>query len=322
MAVLIRTGDMPAATRRDAWREIVCETLGPLDVRIAAGAPLRGQIEVGRLGEVGVGRVLTSTPHSVHRTPGLIRRGSPPMYRLVLALSGRVAVVQDGRTARLGRGEFSIYDFSRPYDLAYESAVELAVFSVPRELLVFSDRQMSRISAVPITSDEGTAALAAPLLSRVATDLDSYQPASAERLSTVVTDLIATSIAERIEQTETLSAQSRDRTLLLQVQAFIEDHLGETDLDPSAVAAAHHVSVRRLHRLFEAQQSTVAGWIRHRRLERCRADLSDPELHDVPVSALASRHGLLDAAHFSRLFRGAYGVPPAEYRRARLLGAA
>jgi transcriptional regulator GlxA family with amidase domain len=32
------------------------------------------------------------------------------------------------------------------------------------------------------------------------------------------------------------------------------------------------------------------------------------------VSAIAARWGLIDAAHFSRLFRAAYGLPPAEYR--------
>lgn len=32
------------------------------------------------------------------------------------------------------------------------------------------------------------------------------------------------------------------------------------------------------------------------------------------MSAIAARWGLVDAAHFSRLFRAAYGLPPTEYR--------
>jgi AraC-like DNA-binding protein len=76
--------------------------------------------------------------------------------------------------------------------------------------------------------------------------------------------------------------------------------------------------VRYLYRLFEAQGTTVAAWIRHRRLERCRADLTDPALRAAPVSAVAARWGLPDSAHFSRLFRRTYGLPPAEYRRACL----
>jgi AraC-like DNA-binding protein len=71
------------------------------------------------------------------------------------------------------------------------------------------------------------------------------------------------------------------------------------------------VSVRYLHRLFEDEQATVAGWIRFRRLERCRRDLLDPALSAEPVSAIAGRWGLPSAADSSRLFRAAEGVPPA-----------
>lgn len=60
----------------------------------------------------------------------------------------------------------------------------------------------------------------------------------------------------------------------------------------------------------------MAAWIRQRRLERCRRDLLDPALADLPVSAVAARWGLMNAAHFSRAFRAAYGLPPTEYRRA------
>jgi AraC-like DNA-binding protein len=110
--------------------------------------------------------------------------------------------------------------------------------------------------------------------------------------------------------------------LLLRIHAFIEQHLGEADLSPGIVAAAHHVSVRYLHRLFEAQDTTVAAWIRRRRLERCRRDLADPAFGAVPVSAVAARWGIADPAHFSRLFRRAYGLPPAEYRRNCLISVA
>jgi AraC-like DNA-binding protein len=82
------------------------------------------------------------------------------------------------------------------------------------------------------------------------------------------------------------------------------------------VAAAHHISVRYLHRLFDDEEYGVAGYIRRRRLERCRADLLDPSLAGRSVAATAGRWGFTNAAHFNRLFRKVYGVPPGEYRRA------
>ena len=97
MAILIRTSDVPPEELRDAWRTVVCDTLGPLDFRSDPDIPLRGEIAAGQLGPVSVGRVETSTPHSVYRTPGLIRRDSPELYRVALTMSGRACLLQDGR---------------------------------------------------------------------------------------------------------------------------------------------------------------------------------------------------------------------------------
>ena len=315
MAILIRTSDIPPAQRYDTWRSIVCDTLGPLDFRADPDVPLWGEIGAGTLGRVNVGSVLTSTPHSVHRTPGLIRRGSSELYRVVLAISGGLRLAQEDKTARLLPGEFAIYDFARPYELVYDSAVRLAVFGFPRDLLALPADTAAAMTAVPITADVTAAALAAPFLTRIAADFESYQPASAARLCTVLMDLVAAAVAERADAEGSLPPDSRERTLLLAMHAFIERHLGDADLTPAAVASAHHVSLRQLHRLFETQETTVAAWIRHRRLERCRRDLADPGLVAMPVSAVAARWGLADAAHFSRLFRAAYGLAPAEYRR-------
>ncbi|MFF4614339.1 AraC-like ligand-binding domain-containing protein [Nonomuraea jabiensis] len=313
MAVLIRTSDLPAKRRHDAWRSIVCDTLGPLDCRIAPGAPLRGEIVTGGLGSVTVGRIRTSTPHSVHRTPGMIDSGSPEMYRVVLALEGSPRLSADGRDAQLSRGEFAIYDFTRPYELAYDSAVRLALFSFPRDLLALPSGAVDALAAVPITAESGAAALAVPLLRRVAEDIETYRPGSAARLSGIVTDLVSTAVAEHVELTRALPEDSRRRVLLMKIHAFIEQRLGDAGLDPATVAAAHHVSVRYLHRLFEAEHTTVAAWIRQRRLERCRAELAAGGARSV--SEIGARWGLPDSAHFSRLFKSAYGMPPAEYRR-------
>ena len=81
------------------------------------------------------------------------------------------------------------------------------------------------------------------------------------------------------------------------------------------IAAADHVSLRSLHQFFHDEGLTVARWIRARRLERCRRDLSDPALADRPVAAIAAAWGFSSAGDFSRAFRAAHGLPPSEYRR-------
>jgi AraC-like DNA-binding protein len=45
---------------------------------------------------------------------------------------------------------------------------------------------------------------------------------------------------------------------MAQFHAFIWENLGDPNLTPGAIAAAHHISLRYLHKLFHAEGQTVA----------------------------------------------------------------
>jgi AraC-like DNA-binding protein len=102
------------------------------------------------------------------------------------------------------------------------------------------------------------------------------------------------------------------------VKTFIQRHLHDPELTPAAVAAAHHISVSYLHRLFRDQDTTVSGWIRQQRLDHVRRDLDDPAQSAVPLHEVAARRGFAHPAVFSRAFRAAYGIPPSDYRQLAL----
>jgi AraC-like DNA-binding protein len=141
------------------------------------------------------------------------------------------------------------------------------------------------------------------------------------RLGAAVLDVLAVALATRLDRPARVPRETRQRALLRSIHALIEERLGDPALSPERIAAAQFISVRYLHRLFETQETTVADWIRRRRLERCAWDLLDPALRGEPVGAIGARWGLTNPAHFSHAFRAAYGVPPAEYRRAYAGGA-
>jgi AraC-like DNA-binding protein len=111
-----------------------------------------------------------------------------------------------------------------------------------------------------------------------------------------------------------LDRQDPHQLLLREVCSFIEGNLWDPALNPGQIARAHFVSVRHLHSLFSEQGITVSDWIRKRRLEECRNDLSSPVFSQEPVANIALRHGFLDAAHFSRLFRRTFGETPSGFR--------
>jgi AraC-like DNA-binding protein len=95
------------------------------------------------------------------------------------------------------------------------------------------------------------------------------------------------------------------------MQAWIEQRLQAGEVTPTAIAAAHAMSVRSVYRVFEEAGETVGGFVRARRLERACRDLATGA---DPISQIAVRWGLSDASHFARAFRAQYGCRPRDYR--------
>ena len=97
------------------------------------------------------------------------------------------------------------------------------------------------------------------------------------------------------------------------MRRFAQQRLGDPELGPEQIAAAHFVSTRYVHKLFAATGSGVSAWIREQRMERARDDLR--QSGDASIGSIASRWGYCDPASFSRAFRQTYGCSPRDMRR-------
>jgi AraC-like DNA-binding protein len=231
-----------------------------------------------------------------------------------LLLRGSAVLIQDGREATLAPRDFVLYDTDRPYTLGFGSEHRMLILVFPRDLLGLPAQQVARLTATALPGAEpGLARLIPSFLTHIADVTDQVRGSTAVRLSGNVLDLLTTVLSERLDCTAA-DAGTAHRALMLQITSFIEERLGLPDLSPQLIAAAHHISLRQLHKLFHDTGTTVGGWIRQRRLERCCRDLRDPGLADRPVAAIGARWGYPDPAHFSRLFKSAYGVGPRDYR--------
>jgi AraC-like DNA-binding protein len=314
MADIARTLDMPANQQFDFWKAALAETFVPLEVTRPGNRPdFRGQLTGLDLGAVRMHEV-RAEPHTALRTRRLVNAAPSGCYKLGLMLRGSAVLTQDGREAALGPGDFTLYDADRPYTLGFSSRHRMLILVFPHDLLGLPAEQVVRLTATTMPGTRpGLAGLIPSFLAQVADVTGQIGSPATVRLSGNVIDLISTVLAERLDQS-TAHSDSAHRALLLNITAFIEEHLADPDLSPQLIAAAQHVSVRQLHKLFHGTGSTVGGWIRQRRLDRCRHDLRDPQLADRPVAAIGARWGYPDPAHFSRLFKAAYGTGPRDYR--------
>jgi AraC-like DNA-binding protein len=319
MSTLIRTDEVPAADRLDYVREITAATWVPMECRADPGSDYWGVFRASGLGPLQV-VVMDVMPITVTRTAKLIDLQDPDLLKMLLVCGeGSTVITQDDRQARLSAAEFALYDTRRPYQVdcgvGAERPTRLLTFMFPPSLLPLSRRQLPSLTATRFRATAGLGDLTSQFLLQLASNVDQYTPAEAARLSAAALEVLATRLAHELELGSWGTPEANRHALLTTVQAFIHQHLGDSQLTPGAVATAHHMSLRALHQLFHDQGLTVAGYIRQRRLERCRRDLADPALASRPVAAIASAWGFSNGADFSRAFRSAHGLPPAEYRR-------
>ncbi|GAB3843332.1 hypothetical protein GCM10029963_17920 [Micromonospora andamanensis] len=162
---------------------------------------------------------------------------------------------------------------------------------------------------------EGMASLLTQFLLQVTTHPEQFRAADARQLGYMALDLISATLAQHLDCEQALPAEVQRQALRARIDAFITEHLGDADLSARTVAAAHHISLRTLYRLWEGEEASVAELIRLRRLDRCRRDLTSPLHASKPIYAIAARWGFLDKTSFTRLFRATYGTSPQDYRQ-------
>ena len=317
MSTLIRTDEVAPADRLDFVQQLTSTTWVPMECRSDYRANFSGTFRASGLGSMQV-VVIDTLPITVRRTAKLIDAADPDMLKMLLVCGGGASLVeQDDRQARLTAAEFAIYDTRRPYEVTcgLDRPTRVMTFMFPPALLPLSPSGLKRLFATRIPANAGLGDLTSQFLLQLARNVDDYTPAEAARLSTAALEVLATRLAHELDAHGWATPEAARRAQLTTIQSFIHQHLGDPELSPAGIAAAHHISLRTLHQLFHDEGLTVAGWIRRRRLECCRRDLADAALAHRPVAAIAARWGFSSAGDFSRAFRGAHGVPPGEYRK-------
>ncbi|MCF2526562.1 helix-turn-helix domain-containing protein [Yinghuangia soli] len=264
---------------------------------------------------------VTVSPLTALRTAAHIRRDDPENYYLVLVRDGRVRIEQERGTACTEVGELALFSTSHPLACEFVDLgrhTEMTLLRMPRTDFPLRGGRADGLLGTTLDTSSGAGALLAGYLADLPHAVRTSGPAEAAKLAAIAADLAATAIAVQIDAEDRLPPESRNAALLARIRAFIDLHLADPDLDPAAIAAHHHISVRTLHSLFAAEPETVAASIRSRRLRRCHADLTDPASGHRTVAAIATRWGFRHPGDFSRAYRTAYGHSPTETRtRAR-----
>jgi AraC-like DNA-binding protein len=297
--------------RLPVWRDLIREHFVALDIDADQTTPFIGAVRSTPLGHLRVASV-DSTPQSCLRTPGLARDGDTYL-QVGMVTRGEAVLCQDGREAVLRPGDFAIYETDRPFLWGFRDDWQLYVYTWPRATVGLSQADSGRLTARTLSGGSGLGAIVGRMLHDLVAAPPVLSSAGGTRLADEVAELVTTVATERLRP-DPPDAPAGD--LLNKIDAYIAEHLADPGLGPEAIARAHFVSTRQLHRLFARQGTTVTQRIRTHRLERCRRELLDPR-STTSITGISRRWGFTDLPTFSRAFRNAYGATPSAYRSRR-----
>lgn len=294
-----------------AFRAAVSLSFVALNVTTPNEDAFRGSIAQASVNGVSFTDV-RAMPHVVVRTPELIAASTRRFFKISLQLESHSRLEQAGRTVELQPGDLAIYDTSTPYRLSFDSPYRVMVIMLPHDKLDLPSDLMQQMTAVRLDGSEGLGRVVSPFLATLGANIEQLEGPAGMRLAQNAIDLLQTLFAHELDVASV--AADPHRALMQQIRDYIDENLGDPTLSPSTIASANFVSTRHLHALFQEQGSTVSTYVRSRRLERCYLSVTNPADADTPIAAIGLRWGFTDAAHFSRVFKAAYGESPKAVR--------
>jgi AraC family transcriptional activator of tynA and feaB len=228
---------------------------------------------------------------------------------------GTLTLDFEGKPVVLHSGDLAMWDTTRRGGFTTVGRVDNQTLLLPRERLAREAPGYEAMLGRPFHSGHPAARLIGSFLGSVMPVVGSLDVAARDALAEAASDIARAVVATRDDPQPRHQTASR----LAAVRLYIDAHLGDPSLSPTAIAKAHAISLRTLYRLFESTGDSVSAVIRERRLSRCHAELRCGT--DESVTAIAYRWGFRNMSFFSRLFHQQYGVSARELQTAARLPA-
>jgi AraC-like DNA-binding protein len=304
--------DAETTNLTEGWREVLERTYTfGFSVRAApeSGETFSASTSRWQLGDL----ALVQTAHERgdgRRGPAEIAANDPDLLGLLFMRRGTLGLDFEGRPVVLGPGELVMWDTARRGSFTTFGGVDNQTLVIPRERLATEAPGCEAMFGRPFRSNHPAARLIGSFMASLISVVSSLDVTARDALADAALDIARAVVATRDDP----RPRQQTTTRLAAVRLYIDANLRDPGLSPATIARANAISLRTLHRLFEATDDSVSALIRERRLGRCHTELLRGT--DDSVTAIAYRWGFRNMSFFSRQFHERYGVAARELQMA------
>ncbi|MEA3117274.1 MAG: hypothetical protein QOI13_544, partial [Paraburkholderia sp.] len=269
-ALRFTTESYPERERLHAWRTVL-ETMGLRAAEITSTRLLHGMVESRR----STGGFELSVVASMAQTIEL-DSGAADTAMIALVLDGNATFGADGNREPLAPNDLICVPWRERASLAFGSDFRVFVVRAPRAAIGGRLFAAGSMRAGRIGGDAGIGHVFAAFLRSVSESLDALSADELHPLELALAELIVASLAAHRGETDAARLTPSQAAIFSRVCRSIDARLGDSQISLALIAKEERVSPRYLQKLFEAAGHSFSGYLRSRRLERCRAELVDP----------------------------------------------
>lgn len=230
-------------------------------------------------------------------------------YAFQFYLSGQRRAVARGNDVILHKGDLLTVDMTQPIATASTRYRSLDL-GIPRRLLA---PLLNAADAHGGRRHDASQPLAALMRAHVEALYRAAPRMSVAQMESVQGATIALAAAALNGMVDEDQAEQVRAATLLAVKRYIEDWLPDLTLSPATVARRFSISRATLYRILEPVGG-FARYLRLRRLDRVRLDLTSAARRHLAVAEIAETWGFVSHSAFTKSFRQCFGISPRAYR--------
>jgi AraC-like DNA-binding protein len=300
----------------DAWRDMLSQSFGPLEVSRNSAENFSGSFQTYKRVQLQFND-LRYSGQKLERTRGNIAHFDQEYFSLGTPVAGSIFVTQANREFTIKPGSLFLLNQSLPYTAeAPENEFHVVNVSIPHSLLSQRVPNLEPLYELPINDGSPRGQLLSTFKKYFENGMTQWSESEAMFLREQLVDLIVMlMVNDNNSHTSSLETSvkiaHRER-----VNAYIKHHHADPHLNPKTIAIACGISVSYLHKLFHSFDLQIEDCIYTQRLETCKNLLLDPVHESKTMQQIAYLSGFNHSSHFSRLFKRKFGMSPSDYKNA------
>lgn len=302
------TLDAPIEERVPLWEEQNREVLITLRVASYARESISSSMLNLPLESVKL-TAIRGNDHVIERSDRLVKSNPADAIMFCLLNKGNAFFYGPQGVGSLVRSEAILYDTDQPFMYGFKSSMEQFIFEIPRPEFYRLTGQESLSEPIFFRNNDSA-------MLNVSRRIFGSAVRSARQGQNISIQRIEYAFTNAFRQLVNPASVDAENAYFMTAKEFIQSHAHLPHLSVKNVADEVGISERHLSRIFASQDSSVGRYISDVRLEFAYKLLIGEGSSEMSIGEIAQRAGFVHSSHFSRAFKGKYGMSPREARYA------